>query len=147
MRAIKGPGIFLAQFLRDTEPYNNLPNIGNWVAGLGYKAVQIPTWDSRVIDLDRAARSKAYCDDLKASLADIGLEISELAAYLQGQVLAIHPAYETFDAISRIHLLGLWLFYNYLPTSSPDLAKVYSQEWSNREPDDTAERQIQIFQL
>lgn len=95
MRAIKGPGIFLAQFLRDAEPYNNLENIGKWVAGLGYKGVQIPTWDARVIDLDRAAESKAYCDDLKASLAAIGLEISELAAHLQGQVLAIHPAYET----------------------------------------------------
>ncbi|HEC03805.1 MAG TPA: sugar phosphate isomerase/epimerase [Phycisphaerales bacterium] len=95
MRAIKGPGIFLAQFLRDTEPYNNLENIGKWVAGLGYKGVQIPTWDGRVFDLDQAAQSKAYCDDLKASLADIGLEISELAAHLQGQVLAIHPAYET----------------------------------------------------
>lgn len=95
MRAIKGPGIFLAQFLRDTEPYNNLENIGKWVAGLGYKGVQIPTWDSRVIDLDQAAQSKAYCDDLKASLAVIGLEISELASHLQGQVLGIHPAYET----------------------------------------------------
>ncbi|UCF14041.1 MAG: sugar phosphate isomerase/epimerase [Phycisphaerales bacterium] len=95
MTAIKGPGIFLAQFLRDTEPYNNLEKIGRWVAGLGYKGVQIPTWDSRVFDLDRAAQSKTYCDDLKASLADIGLEISELAAHLQGQVLAIHPAYET----------------------------------------------------
>ena len=95
MRAIKGPGVFLAQFLRDTEPYNNLDNIGKWVAGLGYKAVQIPTWDDRVIDLDQAAQSKAYCDDLKASLAAVGLEISELAAHLQGQVLAIHPAYET----------------------------------------------------
>ena len=95
MRAIKGPGIFLAQFLRDTEPYNNLENIGKWVADMGYKGVQIPTWDSRVIDLDQAAHSKAYCDDLKALLAAIGLEISELAAHLQGQVLAIHPAYET----------------------------------------------------
>ncbi len=95
MGSIKGPGIFLAQFLRDTEPYNNLENIGKWVAGLGYRAVQIPTWDSRVIDLDRAVQSKAYCDDLKASLADIGLEISELASHIQGQVMAIHPAYAT----------------------------------------------------
>jgi sugar phosphate isomerase/epimerase len=95
MRSIKGPGIFLAQFLRDAEPYDNLENIGKWVADLGYKGVQIPTWDSRVFDLDKAAQSKAYCDDLKASLAAIGLEITELAAHLQGQVLAIHPAYET----------------------------------------------------
>lgn len=95
MRSIKGPGIFLAQFLRDAEPYDNLENIGKWVADLGYKGVQIPTWDSRVFDLDKAAQSKAYCDDLKAPLAAIGLEITELAAHLQGQVLAIHPAYET----------------------------------------------------
>jgi sugar phosphate isomerase/epimerase len=95
MRSIKGPGIFLAQFLRDAEPYDNLENIGKWVADLGYKGVQIPTWDSRVFDLDKAAQSKAYCDDLKASLAAIGLEITELTAHLQGQVLAIHPAYET----------------------------------------------------
>jgi len=94
MNQIKGPGIFLAQFLRDEEPYNNLVNIGKWVADFGYKGVQIPTWDSRVIDLDRAAESKTYCDDLKGELKRIGLEVTELAAHLQGQVLAIHPAYE-----------------------------------------------------
>ena len=94
MKKMKGPGIFLAQFLRDEEPYNNLENIGKWVAGLGYTGVQIPTWDPRVIDLDKAAESKAYCDDLKGKLKEIGLEITELAAHLQGQVLAIHPAYE-----------------------------------------------------
>jgi len=94
MSKMKGPGIFLAQFLRDEEPYNNLTNIGRWVADLGYKGVQIPTWDRRVIDLDKAAESKAYCDDLKGALEQIGLEIAELSAHLQGQVLAIHPAYE-----------------------------------------------------
>ena len=94
MSNMKGPGIFLAQFLRDEEPYDNLENIGRWVASLGYKGVQIPTWDSRVFDLDKAAESKKYCDDLKAALAKNGLEITELSAHLQGQVLAIHPAYE-----------------------------------------------------
>ena len=38
MGSIKGPGIFLAQFLRDSEPYNNLENIGKWVADL-YRTV------------------------------------------------------------------------------------------------------------
>ena len=94
MRKIKGPGIFLAQFLRDEEPYNNVTNIGRWVAKLGYKGVQIPTWDERVIDLAKAAESKDYCDQLKGSLKELGLEITELSAHLQGQVLAIHPAYE-----------------------------------------------------
>ena len=94
MKTMKGPGIFLAQFLRDEPPYDNLRNIGKWVAGLGYRGVQIPTWDPRVIDLDKAARSKRYCDDLRGTLSDMGLEITELAAHLQGQVLAMHPAYE-----------------------------------------------------
>lgn len=94
MANIKGPGIFLAQFLRDVAPYNNLENIGKWVAGLGYKGVQIPTWDGRVIDLDKAADSKTYCDELKGNLKDMGLTITELASYLEGQVMAIHPAYE-----------------------------------------------------
>jgi len=94
MKTIKGPGIFLAQFLRDHEPYNNLKNIGFWVAGLGYKGVQIPTWDKRGIDLDKAAESKSYCEDLQASLDKLGLQVTELAAHLQGQVMAIHPAYE-----------------------------------------------------
>ena len=65
MKTIKGPGIFIAQFLRDEEPFNNLGSISKWVADLGYKGVQIPTWDTRVIDLDRAAESKTYCDGKK----------------------------------------------------------------------------------
>jgi sugar phosphate isomerase/epimerase len=92
--SIKGPAIFLAQFLRDEEPYNNLENIGRWVARLGYKGVQIPTWDGRVFDRDTAAESKTYCDEYKGKLNEMGLEITELASYLSGQVLAIHPAYE-----------------------------------------------------
>ena len=73
MPKIKGPAIFLAQFLRDEAPYNNIANIGRWVAGLGYKGVQIPTWDGRVFDLDQAAASKSYCDEYKGKLAEMGL--------------------------------------------------------------------------
>ncbi|MBN2001435.1 sugar phosphate isomerase/epimerase [candidate division KSB1 bacterium] len=94
MAKIKGPGIFLAQFLRDEKPYDNLKNISKWVAGLGYKGVQIPTWDSRVIDLDKAAGSKSYCDEMKGMLAENGVEITELSAHLQGQVLAMNKVYE-----------------------------------------------------
>ena len=93
MGAIKGPAVFLAQFLRDEAPFNNLKNIGKWMADLGYKGVQIPTWDSRVIDLNKAAESKAYCDDLRGHLKQMGLEPTELGGYLQGQVLAVNPAY------------------------------------------------------
>ncbi|MHC4406141.1 MAG: sugar phosphate isomerase/epimerase family protein [Planctomycetota bacterium] len=91
---MKGPAIFLAQFLRDEPPYDGLGSIARWVAELGYKGVQIPTWDARVFDLDTAAESKPYCDDVRGRLQAVGIEPTELAAHLQGQVLAVHPAYE-----------------------------------------------------
>ena len=69
MQSIKGPGIFLAQFLDDVAPRDNLPNICNWVADMGYKAIQIPTWDSRVFDLELAASSQDYCDEIKGTAA------------------------------------------------------------------------------
>jgi sugar phosphate isomerase/epimerase len=91
---MRGPAIFLAQFMRDEEPYNNIDNIGRWVADLGYSGIQIPGWDPRVIDIDRAAESKTYCDEYRGKLREIGLEPTEVAGYLAGQVLAMHPAYE-----------------------------------------------------
>lgn len=94
MKTIKGPGIFLAQFLRDQAPFNSLDGITKWSAGLGYGGIQVPTWDSRVISLDLAAGSKTYCDEYTGKLKESGLELIELAAYLQGQVMAVHPAYE-----------------------------------------------------
>ena len=107
MPKMKGPAIFLAQFMRDEEPYNSIENIGRWVAGLGYKGVQIPAWDERVINLDQAAISKTYCDDFKGKLTEMGLEPTELAAYLAGQVLAVHPAYEImFEAFHPPGLKG-----------------------------------------
>ncbi|MBD3391226.1 MAG: TIM barrel protein [Chitinivibrionales bacterium] len=95
MNSMKGPGICLPQFLRDKKPYNTLENIGKWVAGLGYKGVQIPTWTKQVFDVDKAAASKTYCREIKGKLKDMGLDATELGAFVQGQVLAMHPAYET----------------------------------------------------
>ncbi|MFD1769971.1 sugar phosphate isomerase/epimerase family protein [Sphingobacterium suaedae] len=101
MKTIKGPAIFLAQFMDDKEPFNNLKNIGTWLAGLGYKAVQIPTWDNRCIDLKKAAESKTYADEIKGTLQEIGLEISELSVHLQSQLVASHPAYDImFDGFA-----------------------------------------------
>ncbi|MCG2461632.1 sugar phosphate isomerase/epimerase [Flavobacteriaceae bacterium F89] len=91
---INGPGIFLAQFLGDKPPFDNLQNISRWASKLGFTGVQIPGWDTRVIDLNIASKSKDYCDSLKGMLRDCNMEIIELAAYLQGQCMAMHPAYE-----------------------------------------------------
>ncbi len=107
MTTIKGPGIFLAQFMGDKPPYNNLQAICSWAEELGYKAVQIPTWDSRCIDLQKAAESKTYADEIKGIVNDSGLEISELSTHLQGQLVAVHPAYDTlFDGFAPEALTG-----------------------------------------
>lgn len=94
MQTIKGPAIFLAQFLGDVAPFNTLDGITTWAAGLGYKGVQIPSWDPRCIDLQKAAESKTYCDELKGMLAAKGLQITELSTHLQGQLVAVNPAYD-----------------------------------------------------
>lgn len=101
MKEIKGPAIFLAQFMRDEAPYNSLDSICDWVSGLGYKGVQIPTNDIRCMDLDLAAESQDYCDELAGRCAERGITITELATHLQGQLVAVHPAYdELFDAFA-----------------------------------------------
>ena len=94
MNSIKGPAIFLAQFLRDEAPYNSLENIAAWTAELGFKGLQLPSWDKRVFDLDLAAESQSYCDDLRAKLDKHGLVVTEINSALQGQTLAMHPAYK-----------------------------------------------------
>ncbi|WP_028376963.1 sugar phosphate isomerase/epimerase family protein [Leeuwenhoekiella sp. MAR_2009_132] len=98
MKTIKGPAVFLAQFMDDKEPFNSLDGLCKWASNLGYKGIQIPTWENRLIDLKKAAESKTYCDELKGKVNSYGLEITELCTHLQGQLVAVHPAYdEMFD--------------------------------------------------
>jgi sugar phosphate isomerase/epimerase len=98
VKTIKGPAIFLAQFLDNIPPFDKIQHISKWAAELGYKGIQVPTWDKRAIDLDKAAESKNYCDELKGSLQNIGIEIIELASYLQGQAIAMPAVYEDLFA-------------------------------------------------
>ena len=101
MKTLKGPGIFLAQFISDTAPYNSLENIGRWAQSIGYKGVQVPTSDPSYFDLQLAAESKTYADEISGKLKEIGLEITELSTHLQGQLIAVHPAYDQlFDGFA-----------------------------------------------
>jgi sugar phosphate isomerase/epimerase len=101
MKTIKGPAIFLAQFVGDAAPFNTLDGIARWAAGYGYKGVQIPSWEPRLFDLRRAAESKAYCDEIRGVLARHGLQPTELSTHLQGQLVAVHPAYDlAFDGFA-----------------------------------------------
>jgi len=107
MKTIKGPGIFLAQFMGDTAPFNGLKSICEWAAGLGFKGVQIPSWDTRLIDLQKAAESKTYADEIKGIVNAAGLEITELSTHLQGQLVAVHPAYnELFEGFAPEQVRG-----------------------------------------
>jgi sugar phosphate isomerase/epimerase len=107
MKTIKGPAIFLAQFAGDTAPFNTLDSIAKWAAGLGYKGIQMPSWDARLFDLAKAASSQSYCDEVKGTLAQYGLQITELSTHLQGQLVAVHPAYDLgFDGFAAPEVRG-----------------------------------------
>lgn len=107
MKTIKGPAIFLAQFMGDKPPFNNLKNICKWAASLGYVGVQIPTWDSRCIDLKKVASSKDFADEYRGTIEGYGLKISELSTHLQGQLVAVHPAYDAmFDGFAPKTIRG-----------------------------------------
>ena len=107
MKKIKGPAIFLAQFAGDSEPFNSLDNIAKWASNLGYKGVQIPSWDGRLINLDKASNSKSYCEDIKGTLSKHNLELTELSTHLQGQLVAVHPVYDiAFDGFAAEEVRG-----------------------------------------
>ncbi len=107
MKTMKGPALFLAQFAGDEAPFNSLEAIAKWAGDLGFKGVQIPSWDARLFDLDRAATDISYCQQVKATLAEHGLEVTELSTHLQGQLVAVHPAYDQmFDGFAPASVHG-----------------------------------------
>ena len=107
MRTIKGPGIFLAQFAANEAPFDSWHSITKWAADCGYEAVQVPSWDRRLFDLDKAASSQDYCDEIAGVAGANGVVISELSAHLQGQLVAVHPAYDdAFDAFAAPEVRG-----------------------------------------
>ncbi|BFG74273.1 sugar phosphate isomerase/epimerase [Paraburkholderia terrae] len=106
MKTIKGPAIFLAQFMGDKVPFDNLAHLAQWAASLGFKGIQVPA-DPRLVDLEQAASSQDYCDDLLGVVTDAGVAITELSTHLQGQLVAVHPAYDVlFDGFAAPHVRG-----------------------------------------
>jgi sugar phosphate isomerase/epimerase len=108
MKTIKGPGIFLAQFVAETPPFDRLDTLAQWAAGLGYVGVQMPTGgEHSLFDLEAAADSQTYCDEVAGTLAQHGLQITELSTHLQGQLVAVHPAYDDmFDGFAPAAVRG-----------------------------------------
>lgn len=107
MKTIKGPALFLAQFVGDTAPFDSWQGICKWAADCGYLGVQVPSWDPRLIDLETAALSKDYCDDWIGQAADLGITVTELSCHMQGQLVAVHPAYDlAFDGFADAAVRG-----------------------------------------
>ena len=101
MKTIKGPAVFLGQFAGDETPFNSFAAICKWAGQLGFKGIQIPSWDKRLFELEKAASSKDYCDQLCGIAAQNGVEITDLSTHLQGQLVAVHPAYDlVFDGFA-----------------------------------------------
>ena len=104
---MKGPAIFLAQFASDEPPFNSLDAITSYMGKLGYKGVQIPTWDSRLFDLRQAAESQDYADEVAGICSANGVEVTELSTHLQGQLVASHPAYDAlFEGFAPAEVHG-----------------------------------------
>ncbi len=107
MRTLQGPGLFLAQYVGDESPFDSLESLAAWAAKLGFKGVQIPTWDRRLFDLERAATDLDYCQSLQSMLASHGMQVTELSTHLQGQLVAVHPVYDSlFDGFAPKALHG-----------------------------------------
>tara|TARA_R100001086_G_scaffold237955_1_gene162342 strand:- start:44 stop:655 length:612 start_codon:yes stop_codon:yes gene_type:complete len=107
MKTMKGPALFLAQFAGDEAPFNSWDSITKWAADCGYKGVQVPSWDGRLIDLKKASESKDYCDEFQGKARENGVEVTELSTHIQGQLVAVHPAYdEAFDGFTIPEMRG-----------------------------------------
>ena len=107
MKTIQGPGLFIAQFAGDKPPFDRLDTIAKWTADLGYKGLQLPTGPGSFVDLDIAADSQDYCDEISGTLKAHGLAVTELSTHLQGQLVAVHPAYDAlFDGFAAEHVRG-----------------------------------------
>ncbi len=103
----QGAGSVFGTIRADTPPHDSLESIARWAKGYGYKSIQIPSWDRRLFDLDKAADSEIYCDEIKGRLADIGIVTSEFSSHFQGQMVSVHPAYDAmFDGQAPSHVRG-----------------------------------------
>ncbi len=101
MKTLRGPAIFLAQFMADEDPFDNIESMANWASNLGFKGIQVPIGNPSFIDVAQAAESKDYCDELRGKVAEHGVEITELSTHLEGQLVAVHPVYdELFDGFA-----------------------------------------------
>jgi len=94
MRTVRGSGVLLSQYAGDEPPFDTLPTISRWAHQCGFAAVQLPAHGGRFIDITKAAKSSSYCEEVKGQAAEAGLVLSDMVSHIQGQLCAVHPAYD-----------------------------------------------------
>jgi sugar phosphate isomerase/epimerase len=105
-KTIRGPGLFISQFIGAEPPFDRLGDLAAWARDLGFKALQIPIADPRLKDL-AGLSEKDTVARIEAVISKTGLAISEIAAQRSGQLLAVHPAYdETMDILVSPEVRG-----------------------------------------
>lgn len=90
---MKGPALYLGQFVSEVSPFDRLATIIDWAAGCGFRGVQKPTWVDSLFDLRSAAESVDYCQDVQGLLANLNVAITELSVHRQSQLVGVHPTY------------------------------------------------------
>lgn len=105
-RTMRGPGLFISQFIGAQPPFDTLTGLAEWARGLGFKALQIPLSDPRLKDLAGLPDEEALAR-IESVVSQAGLVVSEIAAQRSGQLLAVHPAYdETMDVLAAPDVRG-----------------------------------------
>lgn len=90
--SVKGPAVFLAQGYGKAN-WKTLKECATTAASLDYKGLQAHLWNGGPVDLELAAGSKAYCEDLQAIASGAGCPIVELANHCDWQLVRCAPAY------------------------------------------------------
>ena len=99
-RTIRGPGLFIGQFIGEHPPFDTLEGIAGFAAGLGFEALQIPVHDPRILD-PACVDEAGYVGSILGVLERHGLVVSEVSAHRAGQMTAVHPAYDdVIDALA-----------------------------------------------
>ena len=107
MKTLKGPAIFLAQFMGEEAPFDNIESMARWASSLGFIGIQVPIGNPAFIDVALAAESQTYADELNGRVQACGVQITELSTHLEGQLVAVHPAYdELFDGFAAPEVRG-----------------------------------------
>ncbi|MBR0797312.1 sugar phosphate isomerase/epimerase [Bradyrhizobium jicamae] len=105
-RTMRGPGLFISQFIGAHPPFDTLGGLAEWAKELGFKALQIPVSDPRLKDLADLPEQDALAR-IESVISKAGMVVSEIAAQRSGQLLAVHPAYdETMDALAAPDVRG-----------------------------------------